>query len=108
MRLLLCLLLAAPASAAGDLSVSSAPVRENLNLKWGLQKTPRGAAGVGVGVGLKEGKPLQMMLWSGAGAVVGSFAGPPGAVIGAAAGAVAGLLVSIFIVPRTVPTEKSP
>lgn len=108
MRFLLCMLLAGPLSAAGDLSVSSATARENVSLKLGLQRTPRGAAGVGVGVGLEEGKPLQMLLWSGAGAVAGSFAGPPGAIIGAAAGAVTGLLISIFVVPRTLPTEKSP
>jgi len=54
---------------------------------------------IGVRAKLAEGKPLQMMLWGGAGAVVGTLAGPFGAAVGGAAGVVAGLLFSIFVQP---------
>lgn len=64
---------------------------------------PKGAATIGIGVGMKEGKPLEMLLWSGAGAVTGSIAGPMGTIVGAAAGAALGLLISVFVVPRTNP-----
>lgn len=64
---------------------------------------PQGRAGVGVGVGLSEGKPLQVMVWGGAGAIVGSMAGPAGTVVGAAAGSAFGLLFSMFVVPRVQP-----
>ena len=62
-----------------------------------------GRSTIGIGVGLKEGKPLEMLLWSGAGAVTGSIAGPLGTVVGAAAGAAVGLFISVFVVPRTNP-----
>lgn len=58
---------------------------------------------VGVGGGLSEGKPLEAVLWSGAGAVVGSLAGPVGAIVGAAIGAVGGMLIAIFVVPHDSP-----
>lgn len=61
---------------------------------------PQKRAAVGAGVGLSEGKPLQVMVWGGAGAVVGSTVGPLGTVVGAAAGSVFGLLFSVFVVPR--------
>lgn len=104
----LSVLLAASASAevvaaAPTLSVSSAtvaadhkpPVRVGL-----LPGGPQRRAAVGTGVGIPEGKPLQVMVWGGTGAVVGSTVGPLGTVVGAAAGSVIGLLVSIFVVPR--------
>ena len=59
--------------------------------------------GGGAGLRLAEGKPLQVMVWGGAGAIVGSMAGPAGTVVGAAAGSVFGLLVSLFVVPRVQP-----
>ena len=46
---------------------------------------------LGLGRLFEEGKPLQMTVWSGGGAVCGSLAGPVGAAIGAAAGALVGL-----------------
>ncbi|MBI4387296.1 MAG: hypothetical protein HY551_07925 [Elusimicrobia bacterium] len=55
---------------------------------------------VGVGGGLSEGPPLQMMLWGSGGAVIGSVAGPIGAIIGSAVGVIGGLLISIFSDPR--------
>lgn len=64
---------------------------------------PQGRAAAGVGVGLSEGKPLQVMVWGGAGAIVGSMAGPAGTVVGAAAGSAFGLLFSMFVVPRVQP-----
>lgn len=101
-------LIAAPASAevvaaAPALVVSSAtvaverkpPVRVGL-----LPGGPQKRAAVGAGVGLSEGKPLQVMVWGGAGAIVGSTVGPLGTVVGAAAGSVFGLLFSVFVVPR--------
>ena len=56
-----------------------------------------------VGAGISEGKPLQVMVWGGAGAIVGSMAGPLGTVVGAATGSVFGLIVSIFIIPKVQP-----
>lgn len=61
---------------------------------------PQKRAAVGAGVGLPEGKPLQVMVWGGTGAIVGSTVGPLGTVVGAAAGSVFGLLFSVFVVPR--------
>ena len=55
--------------------------------------------------GMAEGKPLETMLWSGGGAIIGSVAGPPGAIIGAGIGAIAGLLVAVFVVPHNGPDE---
>lgn len=57
---------------------------------------PAGRPSIGIGRALGEGPVLQVGLWSGGGAVIGSIAGPPGAVLGAAAGAVAGLVVNWF------------
>lgn len=109
---LLACALARPCSAAtaltADISVSSAPVRsrsEPFTFRFGFQKGvgSQGRSSIGVGGGLKEGKPLEMMMWSGGGAVAGSIAGPAGAVVGAAAGAVVGLLVAVFAVPHNGP-----
>jgi hypothetical protein len=62
-----------------------------------------GRAGLGVSIGLKEGKPLEVLVWGSGGAVAGSLAGPPGALIGGAAGALCGLIYSKFVVPRNGP-----
>ena len=52
----------------------------------------------------EEGPPLQVSVWSGGGAVVGSVLGPGGAAIGAAVGALAGLTVAVFVNPHNGPT----
>lgn len=57
----------------------------------------------GRGGGISEGKPLEMTIWGGSGAVIGSLAGPVGTIIGAASGALVGLLISIFVVPHNGP-----
>lgn len=108
--------LASPCAAApsltSDILVSSAPVskREPPLFRFNFQQGtgPQGRSSVGIGVGLSEGKPLEMMLWGGSGAVVGSLAGPLGTIAGAATGAVVGLLISIFIVPHNGPQPPSP
>ncbi|MBI5596567.1 MAG: hypothetical protein HY928_10805 [Elusimicrobia bacterium] len=106
-RVLLALLLAAPARAAVTVTASSSPIHVDAPplMRLGAQPaaTPTGRASVGVGMGLSEGKPLEMLLWGGSGAVVGSMAGPLGAAVGGAAGAVVGLLYSVFVVPRVQP-----
>ncbi|MBI3554423.1 MAG: hypothetical protein HY077_18155 [Elusimicrobia bacterium] len=56
--------------------------------------------------GLKEGKPLEMAVWGGGGAVAGSLAGPLGALIGAGAGALCGLLYSVIVVPHNGPPAE--
>lgn len=105
--LLLSVLLAAPAAAEPALTSSSAPIHLDAPplMRLGHQPavTPSGKASIGVGVGLSEGKPLEMLLWGGSGAIVGSMAGPLGAAVGGAAGAAIGLLYSVFVVPRVQP-----
>ncbi|OGS01764.1 MAG: hypothetical protein A2V88_12560 [Elusimicrobia bacterium RBG_16_66_12] len=98
---------AAPALTA-DIPVSSAPVRsraEPFTFQFGFQKGigSRDRSSIGVGSGLKDGKPLELALWGGGGAVAGSIAGPAGAVVGAAVGAVVGLVVAVFAVPHNGP-----
>lgn len=104
---LLAALLAAPSGAAVSVTASSSPIHVDAAplMRLGLQPaaTPTGRASVGAGVGLSEGKPLEMLLWGGSGAIVGSMAGPVGAAVGGAAGAVVGLLYSVFVVPRVQP-----
>lgn len=89
----LSLVLAEPCLGAvvltSDVSVSSLTARGKL-------------PGVGKG-GISEGKPLEMTIWGGSGAVIGSLAGPVGSIIGAASGAFVGLLISIFVVPNNGP-----
>jgi hypothetical protein len=65
--------------------------------------SPRRRSSAGTGAGLKEGKPLEVMLWGGGGAIAGSLAGPLGTIVGAGTGALCGLLYSVFIVPRNGP-----
>ena len=60
----------------------------------------------GKGGGISEGKPLEMTIWGGSGAVIGSLAGPVGTIIGAASGAFVGLLISIFVVPHNGPEPE--
>lgn len=91
---ILSLVLAGPCLGAGvltsDVSISSMSA-----------KGKRSEAGQGGGI--SEGKPLEMTIWGGSGAVIGSLAGPAGTIIGAAAGAFVGLLISIFVVPHNGP-----
>ena len=109
---LLAAALASPGAAAtlplsADIAVSSAPFSQPapINYRFDYQKQagPEGTSSVGVGVGLSEGKPLEMMVWGSGGAIIGGMAGPLGAIVGGSAGTVVGLLVSIFIVPHNGP-----
>lgn len=109
----LAVLLALPCRAQAPhggvlLSTGTASEKKPLAVELGLQKAQGsgGTATVGVGVGLEEGKPLEMLLWGSGGAVAGSFAGPLGAAAGGAAGMLAGLFVAVFIVPHNGPEEK--
>lgn len=52
---------------------------------------------------LGEGKPLEVMVWGGSGAIAGSLAGPLGTAVGAGIGALCGLLYSQFVVPHNGP-----
>jgi hypothetical protein len=61
---------------------------------------------IGFGRVLEDGVPLNVGVWGGGGAVIGSLAGPPGAIIGAGAGALAGLLYSAFAVPHNGPEPR--
>lgn len=103
----LALLLAVPSRAAVTVTSSSSPLHVDVPplMRLGVQPaaTPTGRASLGASVGLAEGKPLEMLIWGGSGAVVGSMAGPVGAAVGGAAGAVVGLLYSVFVVPRVQP-----
>ncbi|UPT73555.1 MAG: hypothetical protein M0D55_17095 [Elusimicrobiota bacterium] len=89
-------------AAASDISVSTSPVAapsEPIQWRLGYDKPKDSTVArrsIGLGRVLGEGPVLQVGVWSGGGAVIGSVAGPPGAVLGAAAGAVAGLIVSWF------------
>lgn len=102
MRALILAALLTASSSAADLSVSTSPVsapQEPIHWTLGYEKPLPGPAGrhtIGLGRVLGEGPVLQTSLWSGGGAIIGSLAGPPGAVLGAAAGAVAGLVVNWF------------
>ncbi|MBI3299349.1 MAG: hypothetical protein HYZ75_14370 [Elusimicrobia bacterium] len=88
-----------------DAEVSSAaltvPIPAPTKLRLGLQEpgAPGQRPGIGVGVGLSEGKPLQMLTWGSGGAVVGSLAGPLGAAVGGGVGVLVGLAISVFTSP---------
>lgn len=113
-RVLACLLaaaLAAPCAAAdptglkADVAVSTAapPISWHLGYEPAAVPAEDGSGeggSVGVGAGISEGKPLEMLLWGGAGAMAGAVTGPVGAGIGAAAGALIGLAVSLFASPN--------
>lgn len=89
-------------AATAEVSVATAAAKPPPLLRIVTQPGagPQGAPSVGIGVGIAEGKPLEMLVWGGAGAVAGSIAGPFGAIVGAAAGAAGGLLFSLFVEPR--------
>lgn len=74
-----------------------------VEFRFGAPPGGPGRAQAGVGVGIKEGKPLEVLVWGGGGAILGGMAGPAGAVIGGAAGAAAGLLYSVLVEPHTRP-----
>jgi hypothetical protein len=99
-RAALACLLAAPSGAEVVAAVPSLTVS---SMSVSVEGKPTGQVAVGTSIGLSEGKPLQVMVWGGAGAIVGSMAGPMGTVVGAAAGAAFGLVFSAFIVPRYQP-----
>lgn len=61
--------------------------------------------GVNRGGGISEGIKLEMVIWGGGGAIIGSLAGPVGTVIGAAAGSLIGLTIGI-IMPRKQSSPK--
>lgn len=111
LRVVLASSLAAPSSAevaaaVPSVTVSSAPVSTEARPRVGfglLRPGPQRRAAIGVSVGMAEGKPLEVLVWGGGGAIVGSIAGPLGAVVGAAAGSAFGLLFSMFVVPRFQP-----
>ena len=110
-RLLLACLLASPSGAevvasVPTVTVSSMPFHTDGKpaVRVGLLPAgPQGRAAVGASGGIGEGKPLEVMVWGGAGAIVGSTVGPLGTVVGAAAGSAFGLLFSMFVVPRFQP-----
>ncbi len=107
--------LAAPCTAAPALttqvSVASAaaakPAPVTFRFDSQLGPARQGHPSLSVSLGLKEGKPLEMMVWGGGGAIAGSLAGPLGAIIGAGVGAICGLLYSIMIVPHNGPERRS-
>ncbi len=61
-----------------------------------------------VGVGLADGKTLEMSLWGGGGAMIGSVAGPVGIVVGGLLGAAVGLFVAVVVVPHDGPSRQAP
>lgn len=75
------------------------PSRGRIDIGFIKGEGSHGRGSVGVSVGMKEGKPLQMSLWGSGGAVVGSIAGPLGAAVGGGAGLLAGYLFSRFVQP---------
>lgn len=118
MRLLLALALLAPSAApaaepsmtAGvSVSTPSSGAGRTI-LRVEPLEAPRGTGrarrSIGFGRVFEDGVPLNVGVWGGGGAVIGSLAGPPGAIIGAGAGALAGALYAIFVVPRNGPERK--
>lgn len=104
-RTLLACLLAAPSGAE---VVAAMPTLTVSTMSVSVEGRPSGKVALGTSVGLAEGKPLEVMVWGGAGAIVGSTVGPLGTVVGAAAGSVFGLLFSMFVVPRFQPGMGKP
>jgi hypothetical protein len=88
----------APISAADIAPPQDAPSDTISRDFGGVSRKPRTG-------GLAEGKRLEMMVWGGGGAIIGSVAGPVGAIIGGAVGAIAGLVVAVVIVPRNGPDK---
>ncbi len=118
MRLLLALALLSPSAAAAAEPSVTAEVQVSTPssgagrtiLRVEPLEAPRGAGrarrSIGFGRVFEEGVPLNVGVWGGGGAVIGSLAGPPGALIGAGAGALAGILYSVFAVPHNGPDRK--
>lgn len=108
------LLLGAPAAAEPSLVADppsiSTGAPDKVILRVEPREAPAGAGrarrSVGLGTLFEDKAPLNIGVWGGGGAVIGSLAGPPGAMIGAGAGALAGLLYSIFVVPHNGPEPK--
>ena len=116
--LCLCLLLSAPAlgvpspSAASPESTPSLTAKDDQIILTDKKRTRHSVLAPGQdqttrptsGGGIKEGRPLEVLLWGGGGAIVGSLAGPVGTVIGAAVGSLIGLAVGT-VMPRK---QKAP
>jgi hypothetical protein len=113
--LLLAAALASPCAADPDLAADVAASTRTA-VRSGtvfLRVEPVGGASpyhrrttIGLGRVLGEGKPLEVLVWGTGGAVAGSVAGPPGALIGAGVGALAGWMYSVFVVPHNGPEPK--
>jgi hypothetical protein len=92
-----------PATPGKDpLGLGSGPIAKPPPFEFNFG-TAGGRTSAGVGVGLAEGKPLEVMIWGGGGAIAGAMVGPVGAIVGAGAGALLGLLYSVFVVPHNGP-----
>jgi hypothetical protein len=116
--LCLCLLLAAPVlgvpdpPAAAPESTPSLTAKDDQIILTDKKRTRHSVLAPGQeqgvravsGGGLKEGRPLEVLLWGGGGAIVGSLAGPVGTVIGAAVGSLIGIAVGT-VMPRK---QKAP
>ena len=59
----------------------------------------------GGGGGISEGIKLETLLWGGGGAIIGSLAGPVGAIVGGSVGSLVGLTIGI-IMPRRQNSPK--
>ena len=59
----------------------------------------------GGGGGISEGIKLETLLWGGGGAIIGSLAGPVGAIVGGSIGSLVGLTIGI-IMPRRQNSPK--
>jgi hypothetical protein len=111
---LLAAALASPCAAAPELAVAVSSAAASRPGTVILRVDPQTGTGryrrpsLGLGRLFDEGKPLEVMMWGGSGAVAGSLAGPAGTIIGAGAGALCGLVYSIFVVPHNGPEPKLP
>jgi hypothetical protein len=96
-----------PAAPPGksDLDFGNGPRKKPKTFEFG-STTSGGRTSVGASAGIGEGKPLEIAVWGGGGAVIGAFAGPVGAVIGGLAGAAVGWVMAVFVVPHNGPEEK--
>jgi len=97
--------IAIPPAAPGKDPLGLGKTAKPQPLEFGFQKSD-GRTSAGVGIGLAEGKPLEVMVWGGGGALAGAVAGPLGAIVGAGAGTLLGLLYSVFVVPHNGPGKE--
>jgi hypothetical protein len=108
----------AAASASPSAAQDSTPalITRDSELVLSKDKRARGRAwssgqnqGVraGSGVGIREGMPLEMLLWGGGGAIVGSIGGPVGAVIGGSIGSLIGAVVGAVMTRKSSPRKAA-